>query len=257
MIRIIFVINTISICLEAFNQIPGISYFGKHLSGERIFSEDSFSTKLLDKSILDLKMIQKRTNRQLAQLMMKYDFDLYNDRVVNSFRKSFIKRFNIPSTYVVPFTPPRIFHSETGDLVVEWDSVLSVDYENCTEADLFWPPSNSFYFLEIEQNADDYDDDYDDDNLTELFQNVECKVKQTFGAIYGLGVPVHIDIMRRTSYQRAFFKPLLKDAIVNVIICTRNNDESKTKMILNEGFIALVPCGDDFEWFVPNKIFSK
>jgi len=244
MIRIIFVINTISICLEAFNQIPGISYFGKHLSGERIFSEDSFSTKLLDKSILDLKMIQKRTNRQLAQLVMKYDFDHYN-----VFQGSFIKRFNIPFKYVVPFSPPRIFHSETGDLVVEWDSVLSVDYENCTEADLFWPPSNSFYFLEIEQNADD--------NLTELFQNVECKVKQTFGAIYGLGVPVHIDIMRRTSYQRAFFKPLLKDAIVNVIICTRNNDESKTKMILNEGFIALVPCGDDFEWFVPNKIFSK
>jgi len=240
MIRIIFVINTISICLEAFNQIPGILHFGKQLSGERIFSEVSFSTKL----DMDLKMIQKRTNRQLAQLVMKYDFDHYN-----VFQGSFIKRFNIPFKYVVPFSPPRIFHSETGDLVVEWDSVLSVDYENCTEADLFWPPSNSFYFLEIEQNADD--------NLTELFQNVECKVKQTFGAIYGLGVPVHIDIMRRTSYQRAFFKPLLKDAIVNVIICTRNNDESKTKMILNEGFIALVPCGDDFEWFVPNKIFSK
>mmetsp|Transcript_5016 Transcript_5016/g.7011 ORF Transcript_5016/g.7011 Transcript_5016/m.7011 type:complete len:244 (-) Transcript_5016:249-980(-) len=243
MIRIIFVVTSLLNCFDDFNRIHGW----------RSISTDSFSARL-DKA--KLGMIQKRTNGQLAQFQLKMTYD-YDFHALIEFRDSFIERFDIPDEYVKRFYYPRILNAATGDLVAKWDSFLLVDYDDCTEPELSWPPSNSFYFLEIEQNADDYDDDYDDDNLTELFQNVECKVKQTFGAIYGLGVPVHIDIMRRTSYQRAFFKPLLKDAIVNVIICTRNNDESKTKMILNEGFIALVPCGDDFEWFVPNKIFSK
>mmetsp|Transcript_15142 Transcript_15142/g.22337 ORF Transcript_15142/g.22337 Transcript_15142/m.22337 type:complete len:249 (+) Transcript_15142:124-870(+) len=248
MIKIIFVVSALLNCFDDFNRIHGW----------RSISTDSFSARL-DKA--KLGMIQKRTNGQLAQFQLKMAYD-YDFHVLVEFRDSFIERFDIPDEYVKRFYFPRIVNAATGDLVAKWDSFLLVDYDDCTEPELSWPPSNSFYFLEIEQNADDYADDYyyddyDDDNLTELFQNVECKVKQTFGAIYGLGVPVHIDIMRRTSYQRAFFKPLLKDAIVNVIICIRNSyDESKTKRILNEGFIALIRHGKNLEWIVPNKRYS-
>mmetsp|Transcript_15141 Transcript_15141/g.22335 ORF Transcript_15141/g.22335 Transcript_15141/m.22335 type:complete len:236 (+) Transcript_15141:124-831(+) len=235
MIKIIFVVSALLNCFDDFNRIHGW----------RSISTDSFSARL-DKA--KLGMIQKRTNGQLAQFQLKMTYD-YDFHALIEFRDSFIERFDIPDEYVKRFYFPRIVNAATGDLVAKWDSFLLVDYDDCTEPELSWPPSNSFYFLEIEQNADN--------NLTELFQNVECKVNQTFAAIYSSECSMNFDIECRTSYQQEFFKPKLKNAIVNVIICTRNNDESKTKMILNEGFIALVPCGDDFEWFVPNKIFSK
>mmetsp|Transcript_5014 Transcript_5014/g.7009 ORF Transcript_5014/g.7009 Transcript_5014/m.7009 type:complete len:243 (-) Transcript_5014:261-989(-) len=242
MIRIIFVVTSLLNCFDDFNRIHGW----------RSISTDSFSARL-DKA--KLGMIQKRTNGQLAQFQLKMTYD-YDFHALIEFRDSFIERFDIPDEYVKRFYYPRILNAATGDLVAKWDSFLLVDYDDCTEPELSWPPSNSFYFLEIEQNADDYDDDYDDDNLTELFQNVECKVNQTFAAIYSSECSMNFDIECRTSYQQEFFKPKLKNAIVNVIICTRNNDESKTKRILNEGFIALIRHGKNLEWIVPNKRYS-
>jgi len=57
--RIIRVLCAISMYLEAFNQIPKMSYFRKKLGGGRRISTDSISTRL-EKVDLDLKTIKKR-----------------------------------------------------------------------------------------------------------------------------------------------------------------------------------------------------
>jgi len=86
---------------------------------------------------------------------------------------------------------------------------------------------------------------------------VECKVNQTFAALYSPECSMNTNIVWRTSNQQEFFKPTFKNAIVNVIICIKNSyDESKTKRILNEGFIALIRHGKNLEWIVPNKRYS-
>jgi hypothetical protein len=135
-----------------------------------------------------------------------------------------------------------------GNVAVEWDSIFLIDYSeiynfssitNNTKMDL----QNTLYLLEAKQNI----------NVADVLENLPRRLNTTLSVINSKNTPTtkKKTLLSKISNQRAFF---IENPRIVVAIGSRNMNSTIQQTITSNGYIAIVPSGDDFKVVLPNIV---
>jgi hypothetical protein len=161
-----------------------------------------------------------------------------------SFKSYLVNKLKIPESCIQECDVHIIFDPLiTGDVAVEWDGIFVIDYSDVLNENngtpLFqlpestWPAHQTFFLLEVKQLL----------NTTSVFEKLPKRVSKTIISLTSKAVPAKSKVKSTIAVQKARFH---ENPIFVVAVGGENINNEIEKQILERGYLAIRPSGDDF-----------
>ena len=159
-----------------------------------------------------------------------------------SFKSYLVNKLKIPESCIGECDVHKIFDPSTGDVAVEWDGIFVIDY-----SDLFnenngtpliqlpesWPAHHTVFLLEVKQLL----------NTTSVFEKLPKRVSKTIISLTSQAESAKSKVRSTIAVQKARFPG---NPIFVVAVGGKNINNEIEEQILERGYLAIRPSGDDF-----------
>ena len=159
-----------------------------------------------------------------------------------SFKSYLVNKLKIPESCIQVCDVHIIFDPLTGDVAVEWDGIFVIDYSDLLNdnngTSLFqlpesWPAHHTVFLLEVKQLL----------NTTTVFEKLPKRVNKTFISLTSTAVSKKSKVKTTIALQKARFP---ENPNFVVALGGKNINDEVEKQILERGYLAIRPSGDDF-----------
>ena len=152
--------------------------------------------------------------------------------MVYSLKKYLEQTLLVPSDCIIEVDERSIIDPESGDTAVEWDGILVIDYTdlmvNNFSVPQHWPAHGTVFLLEVKQTM----------NSTAVLKKLPTRISKTIKALTSATIPSKASV-RMTRYP--------KDPVFTVAMGGGNVDDTVAEQILESGYLAIGPSGDNFQ----------
>ena len=157
-----------------------------------------------------------------------------------SFKSYLVNKLKIPESCIRECDVHIIFDPLTGDVAVEWDGIFVIDYSDLLNENNgtpllpeSWPAHHTVFLLEVKQVL----------NTTSVFEKLPKRVSKTIISLTSKAVSAKSKVKSTIAVQKARFP---ENPIFVVAVGGKNIDNEIEKQILERGYLAIRPSGDDF-----------
>ena len=183
---------------------------------------------------------QRKLRRSLNELIG------YNQNIDRNLEISMVRTLQkhleltllVPSDCIIEVDERSIIDPESGDTAVEWDGILVIDYTdlmvNNFSVPQHWPAHGTVFLLEVKQTM----------NSTAVLKKLPTRIDKTIKALTSTTIPSKAKVQMKVSVQKARYP---KDPVFVVILGGGNVDDTVAEQILESGYLAIGPSGDNFQ----------
>ena len=183
---------------------------------------------------------QRKLRRSLNELIG------YNQNIDRNLEISMVRTLQkhleltllVPSDCIIEVDERSIIDPESGDTAVEWDGILVIDYTdlmvNNFSVPQHWPAHGTVFLLEVKQTM----------NSTAVLKKLPTRIDKTIKALTSTTIPSKAKVQMKVSVQKARYPT---DPVFVVILGGGNVDDTVAEQILESGYLAIGPSGDNFQ----------
>jgi len=159
-----------------------------------------------------------------------------------SFKSYLVNKLKIPESCIRECDVHIIFDPLTGDVAVEWDGIFVIDYSDVLNENngtlIFqlpesWPAHHTVFLLEVKQLL----------NTTSVFEKLPKRVSKTIISLTSQPESAKSKVRSTIAVQKARFP---ENPIFVVAVGGKNINNEIEEQILERGYLAIRPSGDDF-----------
>lgn len=158
--------------------------------------------------------------------------------MVYSLKKYLEQTLLVPSDCIIEVDERSIIDPESGDTAVEWDGILVIDYTdlmvNNFSVPQHWPAHGTVFLLEVKQTMES----------TAVLKKLPTRISKTIKALTSTTIPSKGSVRMKVSVQKARYP---KDPVFTVAMGGGNVDDTVAEQILESGYLAIGPSGDNFQ----------
>ena len=198
------------------------------------------SEKANTDAVVENREEQRKLRRSLNELI---GYNQNIDRnveisMVYSLKKYLEQTLLVPSDCIIEVDEHSIIDPESGDTAVEWDGILVIDYTdlmvNNFSVPQHWPAHGTVFLLEVKQTMDS----------TAVLKKLPTRIRKTIKALTSTTIPSKGSVRMKVSVQKARYP---KDPVFTVALGGGNVDDTVAEQILESGYLAIGPSGDNFQ----------
>ena len=208
--------------------------------------EEAAAKKIRDEEEAAARKIRdeemNRIEKQLKQLIgYNCNQDMNLENICGRALKMYlIESLGISEDYIMSYDHKKIYNCTNGIIAVEWDTICLIDYSDKPPNEtlsIHSPPHNTIFLMEVKQNM----------NLDEVLGNIPRRVIITRDIINSDVNELNQKkkVKNLVASQLEFF--INKDPSFVIAIGSKNLNATSEAKIIESGYLALSPSGEDFK----------